>query len=125
MRAKLRYNKLMLKTFLSALIGAFLGLLGAKYLFVGSWLSLPFWGLVGLALAYWSGKRQALFNGAIYGFLLAFVFMLSGYSGSASLVSRLPFFAGLGLVGAVCGLGLGWLGSFARARWALRKDRSA
>jgi hypothetical protein len=36
--------------------------------------------------------------------------MIAGYSGSASLISRLPFFALIGLFGGACGVGLGWVG---------------
>lgn len=106
----------MLKLIVSIIVGAVLGVLGAKYLFVGSWLSLVLWGIVGLALGFWSGKRKALLNGVVFGFVVSFVFIASGYSGTAPFVSRIPFFALLGLVGAVCGLVLGWLGSLIRNR---------
>jgi hypothetical protein len=95
-------------------VGALLGVIGARYLFVGSRLSLILWGIMGLALGAWYQKREAMINGAVYGFVIAFVFMIAGYSGSASLVNRLPFFAILGVVGAVCGLVLGWLGFLVR-----------
>jgi hypothetical protein len=111
----------MLKLFVSIIAGAVLGILGSRYLFVGSWLSLIPWALVGLALGYWSWKRVALINGAVYGFVLSFVFMAAGYSGNASLVSRFPFFAVLGLFGAVCGCGLGFIGSLARNYFPRRK----
>lgn len=106
----------MLQLIAAIIVGAFLGVLGAKYLFVGSWLSLVLWGIVGLALGYWSGKRKALLNGAVFGFVISFVFMAVGYSGVAPFISRIPFFALLGLFGAVCGLVLGWLGSLIRSR---------
>ena len=100
----------MIKLIASSVIGFLLGFIGSRYFFVGSWLSLVPWGIAGLAIGYWSQRREALINGGIYGFVLAFVFMIAGYTGSASLISRLPFFAILGIVGGVCGLILGWLG---------------
>ena len=100
----------MLKTALSIIVGALLGIIGARYVFVGSWLSLMPWGIVGLAIGYWGDRRAAMTNGAAYGFMLAFAFMVAGYSGTASLLSRLPFFAILGLFGAICGFVLGLLG---------------
>lgn len=42
--------------------------------------------------------------------------MVAGYEGEAPLISRFPFFALLGLVGAVCGIVLGLVGLFVRTR---------
>ena len=104
----------MSKLIVSLIVGAVLGGIGSKVLFVGSALSLIPWTIVGLLLGYWSEKRGMIVNGAAYGFALAFIFMVAGYTGSASLISRLPFFALLGLFGAVCGAVLGWLGNLAK-----------
>jgi len=98
------------KLAVSILVGALLGTIGARYLFVGSALSLVPWGIAGLAIGYWGDSRASMINGAAYGFALTFVFLVAGYTGSASLLSRLPFFALLGLFGAICGLVLGILG---------------
>jgi hypothetical protein len=100
----------MIKVMVSILAGSLLGLIGARYVFVGSWLSLIPWGMVGLLIGYWSQKREWLVNGSCYGFAMTFVFMLAGYGGSASLISRMPFFAILGLFGGLCGLVLGLMG---------------
>jgi hypothetical protein len=100
-----------MKLIASVLAGILLGYVGSRILFVGSWLSLIPWGIAGLAIGYWSQKREAIINGSCYGFALAFVFMIAGYEGSASLISRLPFFAMLGIFGGICGLILGLLGS--------------
>ncbi len=105
----------MIKVGVSALVGALLGVIGSRYLFVGSALSLIPWGIVGLAIGYWSTRRSSMLNGGVYGFFLAFVFMIAGYSGSASLLSRLPFFGALGLFGALCGFVLGLLGNLLKA----------
>ena len=104
----------MMKLLVAVCVGTALGILASHYLFVGSWLSLILWAIAGLALGFWCRRREAMINGTVYGFVLAFIFMISGYSGSASLISRLPFFAILGVVGAVCGLILGFLGSLVR-----------
>jgi hypothetical protein len=106
----------LVKVMVSILAGGILGLIGARYLFVGSWLSLIPWGMVGLLIGYWSQKREWLVNGICYGFTIAFVFMLAGYAGSASLISRMPFFAILGLFGGLCGLVLGLMGFEIRRR---------
>lgn len=99
-----------MKTVVSIIVGSLLGILGSRYWLVGSGLSLVPWAIVGLALGSWSDRRTAMINGAAYGFALSFVFLIAGYTGTASLVSRLPFFALLGLFGALCGLVLGILG---------------
>lgn len=79
-------------------VGIVLGLLGGKV-----WILIP-WGIAGLLLGYFSKQsKDAFLNGSIFGFLAAFLFMVQGYEGSFSLISRFPFFAVIGLVGAVGG----------------------
>ena len=95
-------------------LGALLGLLSARVVFVGSALSLLPWGLVGLALgACCRTVARACLTGAVYGFTLAYVFMVSGYDGAAPLHTRLVPFLVLGLVGAVCGIGSTLVGRLA------------
>ena len=106
----------MKKVVVSIFSGAILGVIGARYLFVGSWLSLIPWGIAGLLIGFWSQKRQWLVNGICYGFTICFAFMIAGYSGSAALISRLPFFALIGLFGGMCGLFLGWAGFVIKRR---------
>jgi hypothetical protein len=113
----------MVKSLVAILAGSLLGLAGSRYLFVGSWLSLIPWGIVGLVLGYWSGNGRAMVNGAVFGFFLAFMFMVFGYTGTAPLVNHLPFFALLGLIGAACGLVLGWFGAQARQVFERQKGR--
>lgn len=96
--------------------GIILGILGARYVFVGSWLNLIPWSLAGLGLGYWGTKDEALINGTSYGFILSFVFMLAGYSGKASWISRVPFFVVLAVFGGICGLFLGWFGYLAKIK---------
>ena len=102
-----------MKYAVAVVAGALLGVVGSRYLFVGSALSLIPWAIVGLALGAWCGRTESIGVGAAYGFAIAFVFMVSGYQGSAPLLGRLPAFALLGLFGAACGLVLGILGSLA------------
>jgi hypothetical protein len=100
----------MKKVMVSVIVGALFGVIGARYLFVGSWLSLIPWGIAGLLIGNWSQKHEWPVNGICFGFAVCFMFMIAGYSGSAALISRLPFFALIGLFGGICGLILGWLG---------------
>ena len=100
----------MKKTFVSIVVGSLLGIIGSRFLFVGSALSLIPWAIAGLAIGAWCNKRESMIYGAVYGFALTFVFMIAGYTGIASLLSRLPFFALLGLFGASCGFVLCILG---------------
>jgi hypothetical protein len=95
---------------IACLAGPILGVINAKYLFVGSGLSLIPWSLAGLAFGAWSSSwKQALVMGSSYGFSLAYVFMIASYDGP-DLVGHLLPLAGLGLVGAACGLVLALAG---------------
>ena len=115
----------MLKTIIAIIVGALLGIIGARYLFVGSALSLILWAIAGVLIGLWSDtRRQSILNGGLYGFVLSFDFMLSGYTGSEPVISRFPFFALLGLFGAVCGLILGWIGFFLKNKFAQRKSKT-
>lgn len=100
------------------LVGIVLGILDARFLFVGSWLSLLPWTVAGLAIGWWSAWRRPVSAGLAYGFAVAFSFMIAGYSGAAPVASRLPGFTLLGLVGSACGAALAVLGSQARKRLA-------
>ena len=115
--------KALAKCGVAVVAGALLGVIGARFLFVGSWLSLIPWGIVGLALGAWCSRIESLGVGAAYGFSIVFVFMIAGYEGSAPLISRLLPFAVLGIVGSVFGLILGVLGSTAAG--ALRRGGRA
>lgn len=106
----------MTKGIVGVLVGAALGVIGSRVLFVGSWLSLVPWTIAGLLLGAWSAKREWAWVGALFGFSVSFVFLASGYAGAASLLSRVPFFALLAAFGAACGLVLGVLGFLIR-RW--------
>ena len=83
----------------AVIVGMVLGLLGGKV-----WILIP-WGIAGLLLGYFSKQvKDAVLNGSIFGFLASFLFMVRGYEGSLSLISRFPLFAIIGMVGAIGGL---------------------
>ena len=115
----------MKKAIVSIVAGALLGIIGSRYLFIGSALSLILWSIAGLAIGSWGNKKESMVNGAIYGFTLSFTFMIAGYAGTASLLSRLPFFALLGLFGAICGFVLGILGFLLKAGIYKLKNKGA
>jgi hypothetical protein len=93
----------------AVLTGIVLGILrGPVYILIP-------WAIAGIVLGFLSKrKRCAMIRGAAFGFFASFVFMLSGYNGTASVISRIPFFAILGLFGAICGLILGLIGYFSK-----------
>jgi hypothetical protein len=102
---------------LSAAAGLVLGFVATKLLFLGGLTLLP-WAVAALLIGWLSrDAKLALVNGAIYGFVLSFVFMLAGYEGDA-VVDKMPFFVLLGIFGGVCGLIWAWLGRFLHARFA-------
>lgn len=100
------------------LVGACLGVLDARVLFVNSALSLVPWSLAGLALgAVYAGDRWRIRAvGAAYGFALAYVFMLASYDGPSTVASKLLPFIPFGVFGAICGALLALLGSSIGAR---------
>jgi len=107
----------MLKIVVAFIFGVIIGASGPQYAVLG-WYSLIPWGLVAVALGTWGNKREALRSGAIYGFSLSFAFLVAGYTGTRSLVSRFPFFVILALFGAVCGVALSALGYYLKLRFA-------
>ena len=104
----------MVRALIAIALGFVLGITGPYYLFLGAYSLIP-WGLAGVILGYFCGrKRDAAVNGALYGFVLSFAFMIAGYTGTAPLSGRLPFFAILGVFGATCGLLAAVVGSVLR-----------
>ena len=108
----------------SIVIGSLLGALGAGYVFIGSWISLVPWGLVGFAIGATFSRKHSLLMGGLYGFSLSFAFMIAGYAGSASILSRLPFFAVIGSVGGGSGIVLALLGNVLRRVSAATNENS-
>jgi hypothetical protein len=106
----------MRKNVVAFIVGVVIGAAGPQYMFLGAYSLIP-WGLVAIAFGLWGNKREALKNGAVYGFSLSFAFLVSGYHGTPSLVSRFPFFVILSLFGAVLGLALSALGYYLKLRF--------
>ena len=96
-------------------LGLPLGWAAAHVLSLGWWTLAP-WGVAGVALGYRANRARAVTAGALYGCVLCFVFTLVGYGGAAPAITRVPFFTALGLVGAVCGVGLALLGAVLTGR---------
>lgn len=103
--------------------GAALGWLGAHATSLGWWTLVP-WAIGGGAIGYAARRRPGV-AGAAYGFVLAFVFMLSVYTGKASVLSRTPFFALLGIVGAVCGSAIALVAHWIAERGARGRPSAA
>ena len=95
-------------------IGAVVGWASAHALFLGFW-TLLIWGGLAVGIGFRAGKGQAAAAGALFGLVASVVFMIANYNGSAPLITRTPFFALLGVVGAMCGAPLGLLGALVGA----------
>ena len=54
----------MIKFVVAVVVGALFGLAGPHYLFLG-WFSLIPWGIAGLALGYWSERRERFWGPAL------------------------------------------------------------
>ncbi len=91
-------------------LGLLLGWAAAHVLSLQWWTLVP-WGLAAVALGYRANRATAVVAGALYGFVLCFVFTLATYGGAAPAITRVPFFTVLGVVGALCGLLLALLGA--------------
>ena len=92
-------------------LGLLLGWAAAHVLSLQWWTLVP-WGLAAAALGFRASRATAVVAGALYGFVLCFVFTLAAYGGAAPAITRVPFFTALGLVGALCGLLLALFGAF-------------
>ncbi|MCU6480652.1 MULTISPECIES: hypothetical protein [Arthrobacter] len=102
---------------LAAALGALLGLIGARYIFVGSALSLVPWGLAALIIGLLSKTwATAASRSALFGFCLAGTFMLAGYQGTVPVTNHLIPFAIIGLVGALCAIAGATVGRLVRTK---------
>ena len=97
------------------ILGIALGFVAAHML-VMQWFTLVPWGIAGILLGIGAPRWKALVTGGVYGFVLCFVFLLAGYTGTQPVITRLPFFAVIGLFGALCGAALGFVGSMLKGR---------
>lgn len=97
---------------IAAVLGTIIGWMG------GPALVLIVWIIAGLFVGSFAvSNKQSLLLGGVYGFFLLYFFMISGYAGSAPLVSRLLPFVLIGLGGAVGGVVLGWFGFYLKSRY--------
>jgi len=106
--------------FVSAIVLGFLLAWGAAHAMFLQWWTLVPWGLVGVALGYRATRGRAMIAGALYGFVLCFMFTLLGYGGAAPAMRQVPFFTVFGLIGALCGLLLALLGTLEYQRFIFR-----
>ena len=89
-------------------LGVGLGWTAAAPLKVLTWGNLILWGAVTIGLGVIPGtKSDKILRLSLYGFSLGFSFMAFGYTGTATMLSRTPFFAAIGLFCAVCAVLLG------------------
>src|SRR6266516_6009173 len=100
----------MLRVGTAVALGLLLGWAATHALSLQWWTLVP-WGLAAVALGYRANRARATIAGALYGFVLCFVFTLATYGGAAPAITRVPFFTVLGLVGALCGSLLATLGA--------------
>lgn len=116
-RMKHQQLRIALSLTIIVVLAGLLGLIGARYVFVGSSLSLIPWGLAAMAVGYLAFTwRGALLGGAVFGFVLVFGFMLFGYQGPAPVIHVLIPFSLLALAGALCGAIGATVGHAIRAR---------
>jgi len=91
---------------LSSVIGATIGYVGGPV-----WI-LVIWAIAGLLIGrYAKNSKTAALNGIAFGFFISYAFMIGGYSGEQPLSSRLVPFLIFGLVGALFGAVLCFLGN--------------
>jgi len=69
------------------------------------------WAAIGLAIGWLCvNNKAALINGAVYGFALAYTFMVVGYNGTDPLSHKLLPFVIFGVIGSIAGLVLTSIG---------------
>ena len=112
----------MKKGIFSFVLGIVLGNIAARYLFVGSVLTLIPWSIAGISLGVWNHSyRQAAINGLLYGFFLSMSFLIADYTGLDPVATKLPGFVALSIIGAIGGIVLALIG---RSSSALFKHQS-
>lgn len=112
-----------MKSIIYGVIGSVIALLISQILLSGSVKSLIPWGLVAVLLGYLaSSRKESIISGAVYGFIVSFVFML-GYAGTAPEVSRIPFFAAIGLFGALCAMLASFIVFIIKSKLKLSKNQ--
>src|SRR2546430_16671656 len=84
-------------------LGVLLGWTAAHFLSLQWWTLVP-WGLAAVALGYRASRPTAVVAGALYGFVLCFVFTLATYGGVSPPFTPGPGLSGSGLRGGVGGV---------------------
>lgn len=102
-----------MRLFTAIVLGIILGILFAHLVFLGGFITLGTWGVAGLTIGWFGrSKKEALIDGAVFGFIISFAFLIADYNGTISIIRRLLPFAALSIVGLLGGLGLGIVGFF-------------
>ncbi|MGH7650867.1 MAG: hypothetical protein ACREMS_03390 [Gemmatimonadaceae bacterium] len=110
------------KILAAGVVGVVVGFGAQYYQALAAWSIVP-WGIIGIAIGVWCSRRESFYAGALYGFCLCFFFMVGGYTGAASVFSRIPFFAVIGLFGAVCGIAAAVTGFYLKAAYGRRTPK--
>src|SRR5207237_10484045 len=82
-------------------LGLLLGWAAAHVLSLQWWTLVP-WGLAAVALGCRADRATAVVAGALYGFVLCFVFTLATYGGAAPPLTTRAFFGARGPAGGPC-----------------------
>ena len=104
---------------IAALFGVALALVAYFLFFHGPlvWLNLVVWalvtGIIGFRSTTW---RMSIIDSAVVGFAIVLSYSILGYQGASSLITAIPAFAAIALVGAVGTTAMGVLGHFVRTR---------
>jgi hypothetical protein len=104
-----------LRLVLVVVLGIALGLIGARFVFVGSWLSLIPWGIVCIVIGLISRSwRATVLFAAVFGGSVVLAFELFGYQSTAPLTRALPLFAAIAIVGGISAAAAAALGHAAK-----------
>jgi lipopolysaccharide export LptBFGC system permease protein LptF len=87
-----------------------------SHYFFNGWINVIPWAIVALCIGYISnGRRDTIINGAIFGYLLFFVYIMIGYGGKTDTKTIITFilfalvFSLIGLLAGICGAFFGHL----------------
>ncbi len=97
---------LVLRIIVVVALGIAFGLIGARFVFVGSWLSLIPWGVVCLVIGLSTRSWPAtLLLGAVFGVTVVLAFEIFGYQGTGPLTRALPLFVAISFAGGILSTG--------------------
>ena len=99
-----------------------------SYHFFTGWFNIIPWTIFALLTGYFSSnKKVAIFNGALFGFFLFFIYILIGYKGNsdrAAIIRILLFSLVFSLIGAVAGIIGALTGQFLKNKLIHRKTEN-